>query len=134
MPPAGFEPAVGLFRDLDSPISLRFLTRFDCQDRADWLSVNRLAAWLASVGYCGRVDPAVLHAGLTAAPRGATGEHGTAAAHVTHALLAALTTLVEQIKALTEQIDEQLDLHADAHIFTSLPRPGHGGPGRWPAG
>jgi len=119
-----FPAAVGLFRDLDSSISLRFLTRFDCQDRADWLSVNRLAAWLASVGYCGRVDPAVLHARLTAAPRGATGEHGTAAAHVTHALLAALTTLVEQIKTLTEQIDEQLDLHADAHIFTSLPRSG----------
>ena len=35
---------------------------------------KRLAAWLASVGYCGRTDPAVLHARLTAAPRGATGD------------------------------------------------------------
>ncbi len=54
--------------DLDSPISLAFLARFDCQDRAAWLSPRRLAAWLASVGYCGRTDPAALHARLTAAP------------------------------------------------------------------
>src|SRR6185369_4227672 len=66
-----FPGAVGLFADIDSPISLSFLSRFDCQDRADWLSPKRLAAWLASVGYCGRTDPAVLHARLTDAPRGA---------------------------------------------------------------
>jgi transposase len=35
-----------------------------------------------------------------------------------------LTSLVEQIKALAEQIGEQLDAHADAHVFTSLPRSG----------
>jgi transposase len=66
----------------------------------------------------------VLHTRLTAAPRGATGEHGGATAHVTRALLAVLTTLVEQIKALSEQITEQLEAHPDAHIFTSLPRSG----------
>ena len=119
-----FPRAVGLFADLDSPISLRFLARFDTQDRADWLSPRRLAAWLASVGYCGGVDPAHLHARLSAAPPGATGEDGAAKAHITHALLATLTTLVEQIKALSEQIAEQLDAHTDAHIFTSLPRSG----------
>jgi len=119
-----FPGAVGLFADLDSAISLAFLTRFDCQDRADWLSPKRMAAWLASTGYCGRVDPAVLHARLAAAPRGATGEHGTAEAHVTRALLAVLVTLTEQIKALAAQISEQLALHADQHVFTSLPRSG----------
>jgi transposase len=119
-----FPGAVGLFTDLDSPISLKFLRRFDSQDRADWLSPKRLAAWLASVGYCGRVDPAVLHARLTTAPRGLTGDEATTAAHVTRALLATLDTLVEQIKHLAEQIAEQLDTHADAHIFTSLPRSG----------
>ena len=119
-----FPGAVGLFADIDSPISLHFLDRFDCQDRADWLSPKRLAAWLASVGYCGRVAPATLHARLARAPRGATGSEGAAQAHVTRALLATLVTLVEQIKVLSEQIDEQLALHADAHIFTSLPRAG----------
>jgi transposase len=81
-----FPGAVGLFADIDSQISLTFLHRFDCQERADWLSPKRLAAWLASVGYCGRTDPAVLHARLTAAPRGAVGEHGDAETHITRAL------------------------------------------------
>jgi transposase len=119
-----FPGAVGLFAELDSPISLAFLARFDCHDRASWLSPKRMAAWLASAGYCGRVDPTVLHTRLTAAPPGATGEHGAAEAHVTRALLAVLVTLTEQIKALTAQISEQLALHADQHIFTSLPRSG----------
>uniref|UniRef100_UPI001C5E329F IS110 family transposase n=1 Tax=Pseudonocardia nigra TaxID=1921578 RepID=UPI001C5E329F len=119
-----FPGAVGLFADLDSPISLAFLTRFDCQDRADWLSVKRLAAWLTSVGYSGRKDPAVLLAHLRTAPPGATGEHGAAAAHTTRALLTVLASLVAQVKALSEQISEQLALHADGQIFTSLPRSG----------
>jgi transposase len=119
-----FPGAVGLFAEIDSPISLKFLARFESQDRAAWLSPRRLAAWLASVGYCGRVDPAVLHARLAAAPRGATGDDGTAQACVTVALHAVLITVVEQIKALSEQIGEQLALHADAHVFTSLPRSG----------
>lgn len=119
-----FPGPVGLFRDLDSPISLAFLARFDCQDRADWLSPRRMAAWLKSQGYCGRKDPAELHARLTAAPRGATGDNAAAQAHITRALLAVLTSLVQQIKALDAHIAEQLALHADAHIFTSLPRSG----------
>jgi transposase len=119
-----FPGAVGLFADLDSPISLAFLARFDCQDRADWLSDKRLAAWLKSIGYCGRKDPTELLGHLTAATRGATGENGAALAHTTRALLAVLTSLVEQIKALTEQIAEQLALHADSQVFTSLPRSG----------
>jgi transposase len=119
-----FPGAVGLFAELDSPISLAFLARFDCQDRADWLSPRRLAAWLRAQGYCGRQDPAGLHQRLAAAPRGATGDDGAAQAHVTRALLAVLASLVKQIKVLDAQIAEQLALHADAHIFTSLPRAG----------
>jgi transposase len=119
-----FPGAAGLFAEIDPPISLRFLARFPTQDSADWLSPRRLAAWLASAGYSGRTDPAVLHARLTAAPRGATGDDGTAQAHITLALHAVLTTLTEQIKTLSSQIGEQLALHADAHIFTSLPRSG----------
>ena len=44
--------------------------------------------------------------------------------HITRALITTLTTLNEQIKLLAEQIGEQLAAHADAHIFTSLPRSG----------
>ena len=40
--------AVGLFKEIDSPVSLAFLARFDSQDRADWLTPARLGKWLAS--------------------------------------------------------------------------------------
>jgi len=119
-----FPGAVGLFADLDSPVSLAFLARFDCQDRADWLSPRRMAAWLKAQGYCGRQSPEALHRKLAAAPRGAAGDDGAAQAHVTRALLAVLVTLVTQVKALEAQIAEQLSMHADAHIFVSLPRSG----------
>ena len=119
-----FPGAVGLFAELDSPVSLAFLARFDCQDRADWLSPRRMAAWLKAQGYCGRQSPEALHRKLAAAPRGAAGDDGAAQAHVTRALLAVLVTLVTQVKALEAQIAEQLSMHADAHIFVSLPRSG----------
>jgi transposase len=119
-----FPGAVGLFSELDSPVSLAFLARFDCQDRADWLTARRAGAWLKSQGYCGRQTLEALHAKLDCAPRGASGDHGAAQAHVTRALLAVLTSLATQIRALEALIAEQLALHADAHVFASLPRSG----------
>jgi transposase len=50
-----------LFCKLHSAISLAFLARFDCRDRADWLSEKRLAAWLKAASYSGRTDPADLY-------------------------------------------------------------------------
>ena len=121
---SAFPGMVGLFSRLDSAISLAFLARFDCQDRAGWLSQKRLAAWLKGAGYSGRTDPADLYQRLTSAPRGATGEAGAASAQVTRALAAVLASLNTQIKALEAQIAGQLAAHADGHIFTSLPRSG----------
>lgn len=115
---------IGLFTDLDSEISLAFLARFDTQDRVDWLTPQRLSHWLSTQGYSGRTDPTVLHQRLENAPRGATGEHATSQAPITASHVALLRTLLEQIKALCAQIDQQLAAHADAHIFTSLPRAG----------
>ncbi|MFG1953733.1 transposase [Micromonospora sp. NPDC048830] len=116
--------AVDLFADIDSQTSLRFLTRFTTQDALDRLSPKRLAAWLKSIGYCGRTDPAVLHAGITAAPRGATGDHGHALAGITRAYLATLQAITTQIDALEQQITEALALHPDREVFTSLPKSG----------
>ncbi len=62
----------------------------------------------------------MLHQRLLDAPRGATGEHATSQAVITAGYVALLHTLVAQIKALSAHIDA----HADAHIFTSLPRAG----------
>ena len=116
--------AVGLFAQIDSPISLAFLARFTTQTQADWLTPTRLGAWLTKQGYSGKVDPAVLHAHLTDAPRGITGPDAAAHAGITRTLVTVLTSLVEQIKTLSTQISTQLSAHPDGHIFTSLPRAG----------
>ena len=116
----GREISTGLFDELDSPVSLAFLARFDTQHRAGWLTPARLGRWLASISYTGGTSPAVLHARLAAAPRGATGDDGQAGAPISHALHAVLTTLTQQIRALSAQIATQLAAHADSHICTSL--------------
>ena len=119
-----FPAAAGLFADIDSAITLAFLSRFTTQEQADWLSPRRMAAWLKSVAYSGKTDPALLHARLTAAPRGATGQHAAVHAATTLALVAVLRTLNAQIQSLAASIAAQLDAHPDAVIFTSLPRSG----------
>jgi transposase len=116
--------AVGLFSAIDAPISRRFLARFSTQDEVDWLSEARLGAWLRKARYTGRVDPAVLHARIVAAPRGATGEHGTTMAAITHAYLAALEAITTQIHTLEQQIDAAFTTHPDKAIFAGLPRAG----------
>jgi transposase len=119
-----FPGAVGLFADIDSDISLRFLERFPTQDRAGWLSPKRRTAWLSSVGYCGHTLLEILNTRLRDAPAGATGPTGDTAATVTAAFVAVLRTINTQIEVLAAQIAEQLQLHPDAPVFTSLPRSG----------
>lgn len=117
-----FPGAVGLFSDIDSPISLKFLERFPSATSADWLSAKRLGAWLQANAYSGRKDPAALFARLIAAPAGITGNAGDARGAVTLAYVNVLTTLRAQIDELTTRLQELLDGHPDAHIFRSLPR------------
>lgn len=115
---------VGLFADLDSQISLAFLDRFTTQAKVDWLTPARLGAWLAKVGYSGKVAPEVLHQRLLNAPRGTTDTDAEAHAATTLAFAAVLHTLNIQIAALADSIAEQLEIHPDAHIVKSLPRAG----------
>lgn len=119
-----FPGAVKLFRDIDSAITLAFLRRFPSQDKADWLSQTRLANWLSSVGYNHQAKTPQLWAHLRDAPRGTTGPEAAARAQITLTLVAALTALQGQIRALEDLIADQLAHHPDAVIFTSLPRSG----------
>ena len=122
---AAFPAAIGLFFELDSPISLAFLARFGCQDAAAPLDEQAVGAWLKTIAVRGRPAPAsVLCARLRAAAPGVTGEDGTAQAGITAALTATLAVLAAQIKILQTQIAAQLAAQPDAHIFTSLPRAG----------
>ena len=115
---------VGLFKDIDSQISLAFLTRFDTQDKLDWLTPVRLGHWLSKQAYSGRANPAVLHAKILHAPRGPIGEFADALAGITASYVTLLRTLTDQTRILEKQIDRQLAAHTDEHIFTSLPRAG----------
>ncbi len=115
---------IGLFRDIDSDITLAFLRRFPSQDKADWLSAARLEHWLQTQHYNHLANLERLWTHLHDAPRGTTGPEAAARAHITLALVAALTAIRAQIAVLDQQIADQLAAHPDAAIFTSLPRSG----------
>ncbi len=119
-----FPGAVGLFADLGSPIALRFLVRFPSATKAAWLSLKRMAAWLASEGYSGRTSADELHRRLETAPAGVAGPEAEARAAVTLAFVRMLLAVRAQIGELEARIREQLELHPDGAIFTSLPRAG----------
>ena len=76
------------------------------------------------MGYSGKVDPAVLHTRLIAAPRGPPAPTPPPTQRSPAASSPCSPALLEQIKALTSAIDTQLAAHADQQIFTSLPRAG----------
>src|SRR5271156_6743347 len=109
-----FPAAVGLFRDLDSPISLAFLTCFGSQDAAAQLDEQAIVAWLKTIPVRGRPAPvSVLCARLRAAPGGATGQDGTAQAAITAALTVTVSMLAAQSKTLENEIGVQLAAHPD---------------------
>jgi transposase len=61
---------------------------------------------------------------LRQAPVGLDGAAAEAAEAVTEQLVVLLRTLRDRIDVLDDRIGEALQLHADAHIFRSLPRAG----------
>jgi transposase len=119
-----FPGAIGLFAELDSPISLAFLRRFPTVERAGWLTERRLHAWLRSVGYAGRRSAAQLLGHVHQAAPGLSGEAGDGHAVVTAQLVDLLTRLRSRIGVLDHRIREALELHPDGRIFTSFPRAG----------
>ncbi len=119
-----FPGAVGLFRDIDSPICLRFLKRFPSETRAAWLSERRLEAWLVANHYSGRKPVSILFGRLRGAARGTLGDEADVRGAVTSAFVTTIETLRTQIDELNSRIAELLAAHPDGKIFTSLPRAG----------
>jgi transposase len=117
--------AVAIFADVESPVSLEFLTRYPTPAAAAHLGEKRMAAFCAKHGYSGRRSAAALLARLRHAPAGAAGEALTEA--LRDAVLAAvgvLTALNASVKNLDRSIAAHLGEHPDGPIFTSLPRSG----------
>ena len=117
---------IGLFTDLDSPISLAFLKRYPSPRDAKSLGEKRMQGFLASEHYTGGKQPAELLAKLRRAPEGRAGELECEARRaVVLSMVAALEPIVASIKQLDRQIATAVREHPDGEIFRSLfKRPG----------
>lgn len=114
-----------IFADVESPISLAFLTRYPTPTHATHLGEKRMAAFCTKHGYSGRRPAAQLLARLRAAPAGTTSPAITEALRDgVLALVTLLTGLNTAIKDLDRSAAAHLHEHPDGHIFTSLPRSG----------
>jgi transposase len=117
--------AVAIFADVESPVSLEFLTRYPTPAAAAHLGEKRMAAFCVKHGYCGRRTAAQLLTRLRHAPAGAAGEALTEALRdAVLAAVAVLTALNASIKNLDRSTAAHLGEHPDGAIFTSLPRSG----------
>ena len=117
--------AKAIFADVESPVSLEFLTRYPTPAAAAHLGEKRMAAFCVKHGYSGRRTAAQLLARLRAAPAGTAGAAVTEA--LRDAVLAAvgvLTALNASVKNLDRSVAAHLGEHPDGAIFTSLPRSG----------
>ena len=120
-----FPGAIGLFSQLDIPISLAFLRRFPTEAKAAWLSELRMAHWLKANHYCGRHTPTRLITHLREAATGRVdGEAADASELIVLTLVDLLATLRHQQNQLEVRIKEALLAHSDGPIFQSLPRAG----------
>ena len=115
--------AKAVFADVESAISLEFMTRYPTPAAAAALGEKRMAAFCVKHGYSGRRPAAGLLARLRAAPPGAGG--GSLAEALRDAVLAAvgvLTALNASVKSLDRSVAAHLGEHPDGKTFTSLPR------------
>ena len=117
-----FRPGpIGLFTDLDSPISLAFLERYPSPADARGLGEKRLQAFLERQHYSGGQKPERLLAKLRRAPEGRVGEvelHSRR--QIVLCLVQTLRTLSTQIKTLDRQIEDAVRAHPYGEIFLSL--------------
>jgi transposase len=122
-----FPGAIGLFARLDSDVAIAFLRRYPTGHTAARLTQARFAAFLRRISYCGRTPASELYARVHDAPAaGLSPTEADGHAPAIHALLRAIETVRREERDLQAEIIERLDAHADAHIFTSLPKAGHG--------
>ncbi|MEU8976956.1 IS110 family transposase [Streptomyces monashensis] len=117
--------AKSLFKDVESPIALEFLTRYPTPASAAHVGEKRMAAFCAKHGYSGRRSADELLKRLRRAPDGVSAEHHTEAARDSViSLVTVLKTLGLVKKDLDRSVTSHLTQHPDGRIFTALPRAG----------
>ncbi len=117
--------AATIFSEVDSAIALAFLLRYPTPASAAHLGPKRLAAFLARHGYTGRRGPDELLLRLRTPP---TINLGTAEIKARATLVRAYTKLlssvVDQIRRLTADVEQAVAMHPEATVFTSFPNIG----------
>jgi transposase len=122
-----FPGAIGLFRELHSPVAIAFLRRYPTSHAAAGLTKAKLAAFLRRLHYPGRTPVATLLGRIQTAPAaGISPAEAAGRAVCVLALLDAIQVTHSRERELEAEIIERLEVHADAAIFTSLPKAGHG--------
>jgi transposase len=112
---------IGVFNDLDSPISLAFLERYPSPQDARGLGEKRLAAFLKTRNYNNRKPAAQLLERLRTAPVGRAGRvEAETRRQIVLALVTTLQTLAGQISKFDTQIARALAAHPDGEIFRSF--------------
>ena len=113
--------------ELHSPTAVAFLRRYPTGHAAATLTQASLAALLRRLHYSGRTPVSELLRRLQTAPAaGISPAEAAGRAVCVLALLDAIQVTSRQERELEAEIIERLELHADAAIFTSLPKAGHG--------
>jgi transposase len=122
----GFWPGpVGLFADLDSPISLEFLLKYPTPTAARSLGPQRMAAFLSRQGYPGRRKPHQLLEHLASAPAGLAGPlEERAKGDLVRNLAALLQRLSEALRKVTSQVEHIVVELAAGQVLMSFPRVG----------
>jgi transposase len=113
--------------ELHSPTAVAFLGRYPTGHAAAALTQASLTALLRRLHYSGRTPVSELLGRLQTAPAaGISPAEAAGRAVCVLALLDAIQVTSRQERELEAEIIERLEVHAGQHIFTSLPRAGHG--------
>jgi transposase len=115
---------VALFSSVDRHATLAFLRDYPTPDAAGRVGSARMAGFCHRIGYTGRVPVAELVArlrdNLLSASEGSVNGHRFAAL----ALADQLELLNRQVRQFNRRIDELLEAHPDAPVFSSFPAAG----------
>lgn len=117
--------AARIFSEVDSSISLAFLSAYPTPQSGDRLHEKRLASFLKRHRYTGRRTAAELLERLRSAAVGCAGELEAEVKGVcVRTLVATLVALLPQIKALTSRIEHDLAKLPAGRVVMSFPRAG----------